>query len=71
MWVRKNDSRLVSGTGCCSTWRALFVSKGLFNKTLRIRKFWIKSDGKILTVNLLIKCKKSVMSFCRNDEEIC
>ena len=37
--------------------------RGQFHKTLWIRKLWICSYGQIMTVNLLINCKNSVIYF--------
>ena len=39
----------------------IIKTRGLFHKTLQIRKLWICSYGQILTVNLLINCKNSVI----------
>ena len=44
-------------------WQQLLhsLSRGLFNKALQIRKLWIYSYGQILTVNLLIISKNSII----------
>ena len=48
-------------------------TRGQFHKTLRIRKLQICSYGQILTLNLLINCKNSVIygKIAINYEEKC
>ena len=47
----------------CSRWQIIQnnLAMGLFHKTLQIRKLQICSYGQILTINLLINCKNSVI----------
>ena len=50
--------KYLSRTGPC---RSSNLTRGLFHKTLWIRKLRICNYGQILTVNLLVNCQNSVI----------